>query len=394
MLTDIQCKSAKPQDKAYKLSDHKGLYLYVSKAGGKSWRFNYRIDGKQKTYTYGLYPEISLLEAREEHNTIHKMVSKGIDPHEAEKQEKAERMAAKAFTFNDMADEWLAKRKLEVKPKTYEDIKKRLNVDVIPSIGDTPMRELSPPLLLEMVRKVESRNAYEMANRARQYTSQILRYAVACGKAERDFTVDISDALAVRRVKHQPALEPNDIPRFLKALERNEARLFPQTRLALEMLLLTFVRPIELASAEWSEFDFEDKRWIIPGEKTKMRKDHTVPLSTQTIAILDQLKEMNGNRQYVFVNQRNPRNHMSRDALSKGVRALGFQGEHTAHGFRALALTALQEKLNYPFAVADCQLGHGKKNSLGAAYDRTQFLDQRTTMMQDWGDYIEGLARK
>jgi integrase len=389
MLTDIQCKNAKPQSKAYKMADGNGLYLYITKAGNKSWRYNFRINGQQKTYTYGLYPEFSLQEAREEHAKVRKMVSQGIDPHEHEEKQRREKEHAKALTFETMAKEWQEKRRKEVKPKTISDIEKRLNRDVLPSLGNIPMSELSSLDVLNMVKTVEGRGAYEMANRAKQYCSQILRYAVACGKADRDYTLDIQDALATRKVKHQPALEPNELPEFLEALERNEARLFPQTRLALKMLLLTFVRPIELASAEWSEFDLEDKRWIVPAEKTKMRKDHTVPLSQQTIEILEQLREMNGHTNYLFINQRDPRKHMSRDALSKAVRQLGFQDRHSAHGFRALALTALQEKLGYPFHVADCQLGHGKKNSLGAAYDRTQFLEQRIPMMQDWADYID-----
>jgi hypothetical protein len=227
-LTDIRCRTAEKREKPYKIPDGTGLYLYVTKAGGKSWRYNFRLDGKFKTYTYGLYPEITLQEAREMHKRVHKLVAQGIDPHEFEKEEKARKEAESILTFETVARQWLEKRQAEVKPKTYTDILKRLETDVFPVIGDTPMKKIDPPLLLGMLRRIEARGAYEMASRARQYCSQIFRYGVAIGKAERDFTADLRDALAVRKVNHQPALEPNEIGEFLQALERNDARLFGQ----------------------------------------------------------------------------------------------------------------------------------------------------------------------
>ena len=391
MLTDIKCKTAKPKNKAYKLSDFACLYLYVTPKGGKSWRYSYKINGKYKTFTYGLYPEISLQEAREEHKAIHKLVSKGIDPHEHEKRKKREEEKAKAVTFKQITDEWLEKRKAEVNPKTVSDIQNRLEKDVLPFIGDISMSKLEPSDVLTMLKRIEARGAYEMANRARQYCSQILRYGVAFGKAERDYTIEIGDALAVRRVKHQPALEPKDIPEFLMALQENKARLYPQTQLALKMLMLTFVRPIELATAEWADIDFKDKLWTIPAEKMKMRYDHIVPLANQTLDILEELMEENGHRPYVFVKQTKPNDHMHRDTLSQAVRSLGFQGKHSAHGFRALARTTIREKLEYDSEVIERQLAHAPNTSLGRAYDRTQFLDQRKKMMQDWADYLDSI---
>ncbi|MEZ5918615.1 MAG: tyrosine-type recombinase/integrase [Alphaproteobacteria bacterium] len=330
---------------------------------------------------------------RERHKAAHKLVSQGIDPNDhKKKQERLERQN-RALTFADVAKEWMEKRRGEVNPKTFSGIERRIEGDVIPEIGKIPMQDLSATDFLEMIKKVEGRGAYEMANRARQYCSQILRYAIAIGKAQRDFTVDIGDALTVHRVKHQPALQPHEISEFLTALERNEARLFPQTRLALKMLMLTFVRPIELAAAEWSEFDFEDRRWIIPATKMKMGFDHVVPLSTRTLAILHEMRKSNGNRQYVFTKQTNPRDHMARDTLSKAVRSLGFQDRHSAHGFRAMARTAIREKLNYDSEIIERQLAHAPNTSLGRAYDRTLFIDQRTVMMQDWGDFLDAIAQ-
>lgn len=393
-LTDIACKSAKPEARDYKIRDGKGLYLLVMKAGGKSWRFDFKLKigdrtYKNGTYVYGLYPEIGLAEARALHAEIHKLVSQGIAPNgHKKKQERLER-ENRALTFEYIAKEWLDKRRGEVKKRTADDIEKRLKADVLPEIGYIPMQEVTAASVLEMLRNIEARGAYEMANRARQYTSKIFRYAVATGKAQRDLTLDLADALAVHKTQHQPALEPKDIPDFLTALKRNDARLYPQTRLALKMLMLTFVRPIELASAEWSEFDFHDKRWIIPAAKMKMGFDHIVPLASQTLDILHQMKLLNGSRQYVFTNQANPKKHMARDTLSKAVRSLGFQDRHTAHGFRALARTAIREKLNYDSEIIERQLAHAPNTSLGRAYDRTHFIEKRTAMMQDWGDFLD-----
>jgi len=242
-----------------------------------------------------------------------------------------------------------------------------------------------------MVRKVQNRGAFELANKTRQYCSQVFRYGIACGKADRDYTIDISNALPRKQVKHQPALEPNEIPEFLNALHKNDARLYQQTRLALKMLMLTFVRPIELAAAEWEEFDFNDNRWVIPAKRMKMRSDHVVPLSKQCLEILEEMKPVSGKYKHVFIQQRSNQKHMSRDTLSNAVRALGFQGRHSAHGFRAMARTTIREKLNWDSEVIERQLAHAPNTSLGRAYDRTQFIDQRTEMMQDWADYIDNL---
>ena len=394
MLTNTQCKNAKPKDKAYKLSDNAGLYLYITVKGKKSWRYNYKIKGKYKTYTYGLYPEFSLQEAREKHAETHKLVSEGVDPHDHEKKQAVELQRAQELTFKAMAEEWLDKRQNEVKPRTHADIKKRLEKDVFPAIGDIAIKDIDPPVLLAMLKAIEARGAFEMAGRARQYTSKIMRYAVACGEAKRDYTLDISDALAVKKTKHQPALSPDEIPEFIEALNRNDARLRKQTRLALEMLMLTFVRPIELVSAEWQEIRLDEKRWIIPASKMKMGLEHVVPLAERTLEILSELHEMNGSRQHIFPKTTKPSEHMHRDTLSKAVRSLGFQGRHSAHGFRALGRTAIREKLHWESEIIEKQLSHAPNTSLGRAYDRTQFIDQRIKMMQEWADYLGAVGSK
>lgn len=397
-LTDLKVKYLKPEEKSYKVRDGKGLYLFVLKTGGKSWRYDYKIKididkYKNGTYVYGRYPEMSLAEAREEHMEIRKLTARNICPNTHKKQQERIAFQNRPMTFAEMAQDWLDKRRLEIKEKTVQDIEKRLDKDVFPEIGDIALESLNPLDVLYMLKKIEKRGAYELAARARQYVSGILKYAVAHGKIERDVSADLGEALAVRKVNHQPALAPHEIPEFLEALERNEARLFHPTRLALKMLMLTFVRPIELASAEWKDFDFEGKRWIIPADKMKMGNDHIVPLASQTLAILNEMRVLNGSRQHVFVKQTDPRQHMSRDTLSAAIRSMGFQGRHSAHGFRALARTAIREKLKWDSEIIERQLAHAPSGSLGRAYDRTQFLDDRIIMMQEWADYVDACAK-
>ncbi|AXG72983.1 DUF4102 domain-containing protein [Flavobacterium arcticum] len=393
-LTDLKLKNLKPRNKSYKERDGKGLYLFVMKSGGQSWRYDYKLKVyvdkyKNGTYVYGLYPQMSLQEAREAHLSTKALVSKGIDPNKHKKEQERLSFLNKPISFEEIAREWLEKKKLEVNSETLEGIRMRLEKYIFPQIGNVALCQLSTSDFLTLLKHIEKRGTYELLRRSRQYCGQILRYAVAHGKIERDFTADIREAFAVRKVKHQPALRPHEIPEFLKALENNDVRLYAQTRLALKMLMLTFVRPIELASAEWSEIDFTDKRWIIPAEKMKMKRDHIVPLANQTLELLENMRVTTGNGRYVFVKQRKLKEHMSRDTLSKAVRALGFQGRHTAHGFRALARTAIREKLNWDSEVIERQLAHVPSNNLGSTYDRAQFIEQRTLMMQDWADYLD-----
>lgn len=391
-LTDLQCKNFKPQNKAYKKTDGKGLFMFVKPNGSKLWRYKYRVERKEKLYCIGVYPEFSLAEAREIHQVLHKLVAQGIDPHEHDKEQKRKELEERALTFSVLASEWLEKRKKEVKPKTYNEIEKRLEKYVLSSIGDIPMRDLMPQNILSMIKIIEGRGTYELARRARQYCSQILRFAIAHGKVERDFTLDISDALVTHKVRHQPALTtPEEVREFLLAFHRNDARLHTQTRLGMEMLMLTFVRPIEMAEARWDEFEFDQNRWVIPAGRMKMGYDHIVPLSSRVVEITTKLKELNGDREFLFVNHRDPQRPMSRDTFSKAVRLLGFRGRHTAHGFRAMARTLIHERLGYDETPIERQLAHRAKGPLGSAYDRTQFLHDRAKMMQDWADYLYGL---
>lgn len=389
-LSDLKCKNLRPKNKAYKKADGRGLFILVKPNGTKLWRYKYRSARKERLYSIGVYPEFSLAEAREVHQRLHKLVAQGIDPYESEKEQKRKELEAKSLTFSVMARAWLEKRKSEIKPKTHAEIKRRVELYVLPFIGDIPMRNLTPQDVLKMIKPIEARGTYELAKRARQYCSKILRFAMAHGNVDRDYTLDIGDALVTRKVRHQPALtKPEEVREFLRAFERNEVRLHKQTCLGLEMLMLTFVRPVEMAEARWNEIDMDQKRWVIPASRMKMGVEHVVPLSQRVLNILKELKEMNGSRDHLLINQRDSTRPMSRDTFSKAVRLLGFQGRHSAHGFRAMARTLIHECLGYDQAPIERQLAHKTSGTLGATYDRTEFLEKRKGMMQDWSDYID-----
>jgi len=393
-LTVLKIKNLNPKIKAYKARDGGGLYLYVLPSGIKSWRYDYKLkndEGKYKngTYVYGIYPDISLLEARELHLENKKLVSKGIDPNLVKKASKRKETQLQSNLFEQIALEWLNKKGQEVSNTTLNYIKKRLENDVYPEIGNIPITHLTSTDILSMLKKIEKRGAFDMAKRARQYTSQVFKYAIACNLVQYDLTLNLKDALITKRTKHQPALSSEEIPEFIGALNRNEPRLFNETRYALELLMLVFVRPIELVSMKWQEIDFEKKRWVIPSEKMKMRQDHIVPLSKQSLEIIEKMRLRTSNYEYVFTKHRKPNDHMSRDTLSSAIRELGFQGRHTAHGFRALARTTIREKLGWDSEIIERQLAHAPRSNLGRAYDRTQFLEQREQLMQDWADYLD-----
>lgn len=391
-LTDVKCKTAKPAAAAYKLPDGGGLYLYVSSQGTKSWRYNYRIHGKGKTYTIGKYPEITLVEARDAHKQAHKRVAQGVDPMQEKKEKKLSGALNAENTFRALAEEWHAHKKSEWSEKYATTIWNRLETDIFPQVGSLPIAEITAPTLLNLFRAIEAREVYELTRRAHQYCSQIFRYAVVTGRADRDITADIRGALKNKKTEHHAAIDARELPELLQALERNDARMYKPTRLAVQLMMLTFVRTNELIHMRWEEIDWKAHQWIVPANRMKMGKAHIVPLSKQALAVLEQMKVYNGNREWVFASHTKPRQPMTNSTILAALYRMGYKGKMTGHGFRALALTALQEKLGYPFEVADLQLAHAKKNSLGEAYDRAQFLDKRKTMMQDWADYLTMLG--
>ncbi len=393
-LTAKMCEFASREKDGAKLWDGGGLFLELHKNGRKYWRYKYRFNGKEKLFAIGIYPETSLAEARETHKQAHKLVAGGIDPALIKKEQKRETALNAANTFEAVAREWHERHSRKISQKHSTTIMNRLEADVFPVLGKRPIRDLTAPEILDALRRIEKRGAHELAHRAKQYIGQVLRYAIATGRADRDYTTDLRDALLHVKTTHYAALEPRELPDFLKAIQRNDARLYPQTRLALEFLMLTFVRTGEMIQARWEEFDFEHHTWLIPAERMKMRAPHLVPLSRQVLAILEQLKEISGNREWVFPSHVKPRQPMSNNTILEALRRMGYRGRMTGHGFRALAMTTIKERLNYRHEVIDRQLAHSHRNSVDAAYDRAKFLDERKKMMQDWADYLDRVANE
>jgi integrase len=390
-LTDSICKNIKPTDKVQKLTDGKGLYLQIPPSGAKYWRLKYRFGGKEKLLALGVYPETTLLKAREKREEARKLLLENIDPSETKKEIKRVQTLNNENTFEAIAREWHATNLSKWIPAHGGTILTRLERDIFPKIGHKPIVDILAPDILNAIRFIEKRGAIEIAHRMLQYCTSIFGYAIATGRCERNPAQDIKGALMPVKRGHYRSLDPKLMAEFIDKLDKNEARLFPHTRLAVKLMMLTFVRTGELIGAKWGEIDFKEQQWLIPPERMKMRKAHIVPLCTQSIAILEELKAIAFASDFIFPSQIRSNKHMSNNTILKAIERLGFKEETTGHGFRALAMTTIKEKLNYRHEVIDRQLAHSHKNKIDAAYDRAQFLDERKKMMQEWGDYIEKL---
>jgi len=395
-LNDTKCKNAQPFDfpskTPRKLADGEGLYLWVMPNSAKYWRFTYRLHGKQKTQALGVYPEISLKDAREKKAFARKLVSEGKDPSLEKKKQKALSLENNTNTFEVVAREWHDNRKSRWTPRYAEEIMTRLENDIFPHIGVYPIRDIEPPVLLQVIRKIEKRKAHDLARRQLQKCGEIFRYAIAEGKAIRDPSADIKEALQPQIKGHYAALEVKELPDFINAIESNDARLYQSTRNALKLMMLTFVRTSELLNARWDEIDFAAKEWVIPAERMKMRKEHIVPLSRQAIKILKNQKELARHWPLVFPSSVKPQKSISNNTILGAIRRLGYKGRMTGHGFRALAMTTIKQELGYRHEVVDRQLAHAPKSKVDKAYDRALFLEDRKVMMQDWADYLDAVT--
>ena len=315
----------------------------------------------------------------------------GLDPATEKKKTEQTKQAESENSFQKIALEWLDNQSGHWTARNLKTIKTRLEKDVFPVMGSKRITEIEAPEVLAILRQVEKRGAHDVAGRIRRYCSQVFRYGIITGKASRDPAQDIQGALKPYKKGHHAAIEINEIPDFLKILERNDARLYRHTQLAVKMLMLTFVRISEMIEATWDEFDLEDKQWIIPAERMKMNNPHIVPLSSQVMDILSELKDLAPNSSYIFPSQIGHKKHMSNNTVTKALERMDYKGKQTGHGFRALALSTIKEKLSYQHDVVDRQLAHAPRNAVDRAYDRAKYLDQRKVMMQDWADYLDGL---
>lgn len=395
-LTNISCNSAKPKDKPYKLADGGGLHLLVNPNGSKLWRLKYRHLGKEKLLSFGQYPLVTLAEAREERDKAKKLLNSEADPMQDKKERKREALLNADNTFASIALEWHDNQKEKWSDKHAEKLLRRFELDIFPYIGKRPINDITAPEVLEMLRKIEKRGAYDTVTRVRQICGQVFRYGIATGKCDRDHAADLKGATKVGKSGHFAALDIKELPEFLGVLERNEARLFNQTRRAIALLMLTLVRTGELIQATWDEFDFDNAVWEIPAERMKMKKAHIVPLSRQVMDILKAQKEDtdNLNTNWVFPSPQSFRKHMSNNTILMALKRMGYRGRMTGHGFRALGMSTIKEKLRYRHEVVDRQLAHVPHSKVDRAYDRAQFIDERTQMLQDWADYVDSLEKK
>lgn len=374
-----------------KLADARGLYLLLQPNGGRWWRWDYRrpITSKRNTLSLGTYPDTSLAEARERRDCARKQLAAGIDPGAKRKADKAAGIDRAANSFEVVVREWLSKRDwvdaYKVKVSAW------FENDVFPWIGGRPVAELSAPEFLKVARRIEERGAIESAHRIMQNCGQVMRYAIATGRAERNPVSDLKGALAQAPEKNLAAItEPRAAGALLRAIDGYSGTFV--TKCALRLAPLVFVRPGELRHAEWGEIDLDSAEWNIPGEKMKMGASHLVPLSAQAVAILGELYALTGRGRYLFPSARDPKRPMSNNAVLAALRRMGFANdEMTGHGFRAMARTILDEVLNFRPDYIEHQLAHAVRDPNGRAYNRTAHLVERRQMMQAWSDYLDAL---
>ncbi len=392
-LNDLLIRNAKPLAKAYKLSDEKGLFLLVHPNGSRYWRYKYYFGGKEKLLALGVYPEVKLAEARDKRDRARKFLDEHIDPSIAKRTAKNAAILGAENTFEIVAREWHLKFLPNWTEGHANRIITRLENDIFPWIGKRPVDEVTAPELLGALRRIEKRGAADTAHRILQNCGQILRYAIATGRAQRDVAADLRGALAPEQRSHYPTItDPKAIGNLLRAINDYEGAF--TTRCALRLAPLFFVRPGELRQAEWSEFNFETKEWRIPASKMKMGEMHIVPLPTQAIKVLEELKPLTGKGKYLFPGVRYPDRAMSDNTLNCALRRMGYTNDEiTSHGFRSMASTLLNEQ-GWNRDAIERQLAHGERNKIRAAYNFAEYLPERRRMMEAWGDYLNTLIEK
>jgi len=388
-LSDTAIRNAKPGDKPYKLADEKGLYLLVHPNGSRYWRWKYRFGGKEKGLAFGVYPDVSLKDARNRRDEARKLLAQGVDPGENRKAQKAARADRGTNAFETICREWLEARRSTIEPAQHEKTLARMENDVFPWLGEKPISNISASDVLVVLRRIDERGARYTAHRVRSEISRAFRYAVATGRAERDPCPDLKGAIQPAKAEHMPAItDPKGAAELLRAIDAFRGTFV--VRCALLLAPQLFVRPGELRKAEWSCFDLDKGEWRYLVTKTKT--EHLVPLASQVVTILRELHALTGHGRYVFPG-RDPHKAMSDAAVNAALRRMGYdtKTEITGHGFRAMARTILHEELHIKPEVIEHQLAHKVPDALGAAYNRTKFLKERRTMMQTWADYLDRL---
>jgi integrase len=391
MLSDAACKNAKPKEKIYAITDGEGLYLEICPNGSKYWRMKYRYGAKQKRIALGVYPEVSLKEARVKKDAARKTLKNGEDPGVVKKKEKLEFKENVINTFENIAREWFEQKKTVITRDYADSLISRLENNIFPFLGAIPIKKISPKELLAVIRKIEGRGAVVLSRNIFQSVGQIFRYAIATDRAEHDITADLRGALHPARTAHHPHLSEKEFREFLRNFAN--LRMGYLTKLALKLLILTFVRSGELRGARWEEFDLEKREWRIPADRMKMKEQHIVHLSKQSVAVLDAIKLISLPNDFLFPHRDDHSKVMSKDTISGVLRDNGYQDKLTAHGIRATASTILNEN-GFRADIIERQLAHTERNNVRASYNHAQYLPERREMMDWWGSYVEKLEGK
>ncbi|HEY8856924.1 MAG TPA: integrase arm-type DNA-binding domain-containing protein [Rugosibacter sp.] len=388
-LTDIAIKNTKPQAKPIRLADERSLYLLLNPNGSRWWRFDYRFDGKHKTISFGIYPDVSLKLARERRDEARTLLATGVDPGAQRRAEKQAKADFGANTFEVIAREWMATRGKEWTESYASKTKSALERNAFPAIGRKPIAEITAPDVLAMLRAIESRGIVDMAHRIQQHCGAIFRFAIATGRAINDPVPSLKGALSTVRQEHYAALtDPVEFAQLLRDIDdyRGEAT----TKAAMQLLALTFQRTKEVRFAEWAQFDLEAGLWRIPAEIMKMREAHIVPLSQQAISVFNRLQPLTGGGRLVFPSSTSRERPISENTVVYALARMGYKGRMTGHGFRSVASTLLNEQ-GFRSDLIERQLAHSEKNSVRAAYNRAEYLPERKKMMQEWADYLDRL---
>lgn len=388
-LSDTEVRKAKPRDKDYKVSDGGGMYLLITSTGGKLWRLKYRFGGTEKLLALGKYPEITLADARQRRDDARKLLANGTDPSDVKKMQKATE-DQQATTFKTVALEWHEAKKSDWSDTHADRLLKRLDQDIFPFIGSKPITEIRTPELVDVLQRVAIRSL-ETAQRLKIAVSMVCQYATLKGLIDSNPAASLRGVLPTVKHKHMSApTEPKAVAELMRAIDGFNGSFV--VKCALQLAPLLFVRPGELRAMEWAELDLDNRQWNIPGHKMKMKLPHLVPLAKQAVDILKQIHPLTGTGRYVFPCRRSDLNCMSENTVNASLRRLGFEkDEITGHGFRAMARTMLHEILEFTPDAIEAQLAHIVPDRLGRAYNRTQFLDERKKMMQQWADYLDGL---
>lgn len=393
-LSDTKAKALKPREKKYLESDEKGLYLEVKPNGTKRWVFRFRLHEKRCDLALGLYPDVSLAKARQARDKARECVAEGIDPRDVKRTRKESAQEANRNSFAAVSEEWFAAKVVHLSKNSQQRASRALNRDLLPYIGKRPVIEITAAEVLRCLRRVESLGIVESAHRVKRIASQVFRFAVQTGRADRDPTADLAGALKPTKKSHLAAItDPVEVGQLMVAIHAYRGT--PTVQTALKLSPLLFCRPGELRKLEWAEVNWEAGQIELPAEKMKTGEPHIIPLAKQAQTLLRELEPLTGRGKYVFPSARGQGRPLSDNGVRTALRALGYDNDTmTVHGFRAMARTLLDEVLGFRVDWIEHQLAHAVKDPLGRAYNRTKHLPQRSAMMQKWADYLDNLREQ